>query len=213
VTSADLWYAMPVLAGRLIRLEPVTLEHVPGYLAAAGTGTDAEDVFRWLNSPGSTSGAPRTLDDARADILSALAARARGERFAYTQVDAATGEVAGTSSYYDVVPALRTIAIGHTWLGRRWWRSGHNTESKLLMLTHAFDTLGAARVVWHTDIHNERSQAAIARLGATREAEMRKHRIRRDGSWRTTVQYAMTDDDWPAAREKLTTALAGHRGS
>ena len=71
------------------------------------------------------------------------------------------------------------------------------------MLTHAFDTLGAARVVWHTDIYNERSQAAIARLGATREGELRKHRIRRDGSWRTTVQYSMTDDDWPAAREKL----------
>ena len=84
--------------------------------------------------------------------------------------------------------------------GTRWWRTGHNTESKLLMLTHAFETLGAARVVWHTDIHNERSQAAIARLGATREGELRKHRIRRDGSWRTTVQYSMTDDDWPGAK-------------
>ena len=114
----------------------------------------------------------------------------------------------GTSSYYDIVPAVRTIAIGHTWLGRRWWRTGHNTESKLLMLTHAFDTLGAARVVWHTDIHNARSQAAIARLGATREGELRKHRIRRDGSWRTTVQYSMTDDDWPAARERLADRLA-----
>ncbi len=71
------------------------------------------------------------------------------------------------------------------------------------MLSHAFDTLGAARVVWHTDIYNERSQAAIARLGATREGELRKHRIRRDGSWRTTVQYSMTDDDWPTAREFL----------
>ena len=119
----------------------------------------------------------------------------------------ATGEFAGSSSYYEVDPALRTIAIGHTWLGKRWWRTGHNTESKLLMLTHAFDTLGAARVVWHTDIYNERSQAAIARLGATREGELRKHRIRRDGSWRTTVQYSMTDDDWPEARDRLTARL------
>jgi N-acetyltransferase len=213
VTNTDLWYAMPVLAGGLIRLEPATLEHTAGYLAAAGSGTDAEEVFRWLNSPGSASGAPRTLDDARADLLSALAARARGERFAYTQLDAATGEVAGTSSYYDVVPALRTIAVGHTWLGKRWWRQGHNTESKLLMLSHAFDTLGAARVVWHTDIYNERSQAAIARLGATREGEFRKHRLRRDGSWRTTVQYSMTDDDWPAARGKLAAALDQYCGS
>ena len=208
MTPADLWYALPVLAGNLVRLEPLALEHAPGYLAAAGGGADAEDVFRWLNTPGSSSGAPRTLDDARADIVSALAARARGERFAYAQIDAATADVMGTSSFYDVVPSARTLAIGSTWLGKRWWRSGHNTESKLLMLTHAFDVLGAARVVWHTDVYNERSQAAIARLGAVREGELRKHRIRRDGSWRTTVQYSMTDDDWPAAREFLAKRLA-----
>lgn len=199
---------MPVLAGRLIRLEPMAAEHSDGYLAAAGSGADAEDVFRWVSTPGSAAtGAPRTPDDARLDVLAALVARARGERYAYAQLDAVTGEFAGSSSYYDVDPAARAIAIGHTWLGRRWWRTGHNTESKLLMLTHAFETLGAARVVWHTDIYNERSQAAIARLGATREGELRKHRIRRDGSWRTTVQYSMTDDDWPAARDRLTERL------
>jgi RimJ/RimL family protein N-acetyltransferase len=199
---------MPVLTGRLIRLEPLAIEHTTGYLAAVGTGSDADEVFRWMITPGSASGAPRTLDDARADIAAALAARARGERFAYAQADVTTGEFAGTSSYYDVVPSLRTIAIGHTWLGRPWWRTGHNTESKLLMLTHAFETLGAARVVWHTDIYNERSQAAIARLGATREGDLRKHRIRRDGSWRTTVQYSMTDDDWPTARNHLADRFA-----
>ena len=201
---------MPVLTGRLIRLAPLAAEDAEGYLAAAGTGTDAEEVFRWVMTPGSTSGAPRTLDDARGDVAAALAARARGERFAYAQFDAASGEFAGTSSYYDVSPALRTVSIGHTWLGRRWWRRGHNTESKLLMLTHAFETLGAERVVWHTDIRNERSQAAIARLGATREGELRKHRIRRDGSWRTTVQYSMIDEDWPAAKEHLTGRLSAH---
>jgi RimJ/RimL family protein N-acetyltransferase len=202
VTQRDDWYAMPVLTGRLIRLEPLAYEHAAGYLAAAGP--DADEVFRWL-SPAP----PRTLDDARAHIAAALAARARGVRFAYAQFDAVTGEFAGTSSYYEVDPAVRTLGIGHTWLGTRWWRTGHNTESKLLMLGHAFDTLGAARVVWHTDINNTRSQAAIARLGATREGELRKHRIRRDGSWRTTVQYSMTDDDWPAARAFLTKRLAG----
>ena len=200
---------MPELTGQLIRLRPITTEDAAGYLAAVGTGSDAEDVFRWVTTPGSAAtGAPRTLADAQADVDWALASRAKGERFAYAQIDAGTGEFAGSSSFYDVVPALRTIAIGHTWLGRRWWRPGHNTESKLLMLTYAFDTLGAARVVWHTDIHNERSQAAIARLGATREGELRKHRVRRDGSWRTTVQYSMTDDDWPVARTALTERLA-----
>jgi N-acetyltransferase len=196
------WYALPVLSGQLIHLEPLAVEHAGGYLAAAGTGVDAEDVFRWLSvfPPASTG-------DAEGHILAALAARARGERFAYAQFDAATGEFAGTSSLYDVSPGLRTLAIGHTWLGKRWWRTGHNTESKLLLLTYAFDTLGAARVVWHTDIHNERSQVAIARLGAHREGVLRKHRIRRDGSWRDTVQYSMTDDDWPAVRLELTERL------
>jgi RimJ/RimL family protein N-acetyltransferase len=176
----------------------MTIEHAPGYLAAAGTGPEAEDAFRWMNVP-----APASIEDATAQITAALAARARGERFAYTQFDAQTGAVAGTTSLYDVAPAVRALAIGHTWLGPRWWRRGHNTESKLLLLVHAFETLGAARVVWHTDINNVRSQDAIARLGATREGELRKHRIRRDGSWRTTVQYCMTDDDWPAARAFL----------
>jgi RimJ/RimL family protein N-acetyltransferase len=197
-----------MLEGALIRLEPLTVEHAAGYLAAAGTGDDAEAVFRWLNTPGSVNGSPRTLDDARRDILSGLAARARGERLPYAQIDVASGEFAGSSSYYEINPALRVLGIGHTWLGKRWWRSGHNTESKLLMLTHAFDVLGAARVVWHTDIYNEQSQTAIARLGATREGELRKHRIRRDGSWRTSVQYSMTDDDWAAAKARLTDRLA-----
>src|SRR5579875_2885089 len=199
---------MPVLAGRLVRLEQLAIEHADGYLSAAGDGADAEEIFRWLRTPGSISGAPRTLADARADIVAALAARVRGERLAYAQLDAISGEFAGTTSLYDVDPSARTLAIGGTWLGKRWWRTGHNTESKLLLLTYAFEPLGAARVVWHTDINNVRSQDAIARLGATREGELRKHRIRRDGSWRTTVQYSMTDDDWPAARTALTERLA-----
>lgn len=201
--TPDHWYALPVLRGRLVRLEPLSIEHAPGYLAAAGAGEDAEEVFRWMSVA-----APATQEAAEQHIYAALGARARGERFAYAQLDAGTGEVAGTTSLYEVVPALRTLAIGHTWLGRRWWRSGHNTESKLLLLRHAFDTLGAARVVWHTDINNVRSQQAIARLGASHEGVLRKHRIRRDGSWRDTVQFAMTDDEWPAVRERLTERLA-----
>jgi RimJ/RimL family protein N-acetyltransferase len=198
---ADRWYAQPVLPGILVRLEPLAIEHAAGWVAAAGGPQDAEEVFRW------TSVHPLDLDSARAQIEAALAARARGQRLPYAQLDARTGEVIGSTSLYEVDPSVRTVAIGHTWLGRRWWRTGHNTESKLLLLRYAFDELGAVRVVWHTDIYNTRSQAAIARLGATREGELRKHRIRRDGSWRTTVQYSMTDDDWPAARRFLTERL------
>jgi RimJ/RimL family protein N-acetyltransferase len=203
--TADMnaWYAMPAISGSLVRLEPLTVEHAAGYLAAAGTGADADEVFRWLSTA-----PPRDARDASAQISAALAARARGERLPYAQVDARTGEFAGTTSYYDIDPAVRTVAIGATWLGRRWWRTGHNTESKLLLLTHAFETLGATRVVWHTDIYNTRSQAAIERLGAVKEGVLRKHRIRPDGSWRDTVQYAMTDDDWPAAGAALRARLA-----
>jgi N-acetyltransferase len=200
----ELWYALPVLCGQRVRLEPLAYEHAAGYLAAVGTGEDAAEVFRWLSYPGGALAEPVTIDDARRHILIALASRARGARLPYAQVDAVTGTVIGTTSYYEVDPVSRSIAIGHTWLGRPWWRTGHNTESKLLMLTHAFDTLGAVRVVWHTDIFNTRSQAAIERLGAQKEGVLRKHRLRRDGSWRDTVQYAMTDDDWPAARARLT---------
>src|SRR5262249_4338500 len=108
--------------------------------------------------------------------------------------DATTGAAIGTSSYYGVNEATETIAIGYTQYARARWRTAVNTETKLLMMAHAFDTLGAGRVEWHTDIHNTRSQAAIERLGATREGVLRRHKRRADGTWRDTVQYAMTVD-------------------
>jgi RimJ/RimL family protein N-acetyltransferase len=194
---ADRWFETPVLSGRHIRLEPLSLAHVDGLLAASD-----DEVFRHLRDA-----TPTNREMCEAFVRGVLASRDRGERVAWTQVDAATGEAAGMTSYYEVDPALRTVAIGHTWLGRRWWRTGANTESKLLLLRRAFDDLGAVRVVWHTDIRNERSQAAIARLGAQREGVFRKHKIRRDGSWRDTVQFSMTDDDWPAVRDRLTARL------
>ena len=200
MTATSSWTDLPSLEGHYVRLEPLREEHAAGYLAAAGTGADADEVFRWLSIH-----PPTTVEEALSQVRDGISSSVRHP---FVQLDARTGDVAGTTSYYDVVPELRTLAIGHTWLGKRWWRSGHNTESKLLLLTHAFDVLGAARVVWHTDIYNERSQAAILRLGATFEGELRKHRIRRDGTWRTTMQYSMTDDDWPNARDRLTTRLA-----
>lgn len=198
----DAWFALPVLEGRHVRLEPLTVEHAPGLLAAAGTGDAAQETFRWLLDP-----APADVGEARRQVEAALAARAHGTRFPYAQVALPGESVVGSTSLYEVDPVSRALAIGYTWLGRSSWRTPLNTEAKLLLMTHAFETLGAARVVWHTDIRNERSQAAIARLGAQREGVLRKHRIRRDGSWRDTVQYSLTDDEWPAARERLTERL------
>src|ERR1700691_6697696 len=160
-----------------------------------------------MSPPGGALAQPVTLEDAARQMSAAWADRARGARLPYAQIDAARGEFAGTTSFSEVNPALRGLSSGHTWLGQRWWRTGHNTESKLLMLGFAFETLGAVRVVWHTDILNTRSQAAIERLGAVREGVLRKHRLRFDGSWRDTVQYAMVDDAWPAARAALAARL------
>jgi N-acetyltransferase len=212
VADEERWYQLPVLAGRLVRLEPLAMEHAPGYLAAAGSAEEAAEVFRWLSPPGGALAQPVTVEDAAGQIAAALAGRECQTRLPFAQFDAATGEFAGTTSFYEVNPALRAVGIGHTWLGRRWWRTGHNAEAKLLMLSHAFETLGAVRVVWHTDIRNTRSRAAIERLGAVREGVLRKHRIRVDGSWRDTVQYAMVDDDWPAAKTALAARLAAGPG-
>lgn len=196
------WYAMERLSGQLVDLVPLSFEHAAGYLAAARADDGADEVFQHM-----PAAAPSDEADATVQITAALAARARGERLPYAQLDAATGELIGTTSFYEVSPAARSLAIGYTWLGRSWWRTGHNTESKLLLLTHAFEVLGAARIVWHTDIRNVRSQEAIRRLGATQEGILRKHRIRPDHSWRDTVQYSMTDEDWAAARAQLVARL------
>jgi RimJ/RimL family protein N-acetyltransferase len=189
------FYAAPVLAGSLVRLEPLTPLHAEAVLAAA----DDDAVFAHLSFL-----RPRTLADAEALVERYLS----GHCVPWVQVEVATGEVVGLTSYYEVDAAMRTVAIGWTWLARRVWRTGVNTEAKLLLLRRAFDDLGTVRVVWHTDIRNDRSQAAIARLGAQREGVLRKHKLRPDGSWRDTVTFSMLDDEWPAARVALEDKLA-----
>jgi RimJ/RimL family protein N-acetyltransferase len=196
--SAD-WSVVPTLRGRRVLLVPLTEEHAAGLLAAA----DDDDVFTHLSTP-----RPRDVAESLAQVRGALAQPARQP---FAQLDPATGAVLGTTSFYDVDPATSSLAIGATWLSRRVQRTGVNREAKLLLLDHAFGERGAVRVVWHTDERNERSRTAIAALGAVEEGHLRKHRRRRDGSWRTTVQFALTDDDWPAVRARLVASLA--RGS
>lgn len=192
------WFERPVLTGRYVRLEPLSTEHVEGLFEASKD----PGVWTWLNER-----QPATAGDMRALVDQALALYERRFRLPWAQIDVATGEVAGTTSYYEVVPSHRTLCIGYTWLGSRWHRSGVNTEAKLLLMGRAFDDLGAIRVGWHTNARNERSRAAIERLGASFEGIHRKHRIREDGSIRDTAAYGMTDDDWPAAAEALQARL------
>jgi RimJ/RimL family protein N-acetyltransferase len=181
-----------------LRLVPLTLEHAEAFLAA--TGDRPDEVFAHLSYD-----PPRDLEQARA-VIERLNAPATQQP--YAQIVAETGEFAGTTSFYDIDPKLRALAIGHTWISRPWWRSWLNTSSKLTLLTHAFEQLGAERMVWHTDIRNLRSRQAILRLGAQQEGVLRHHRIRRDGSWRDTVQFSMLADEWPAARGRLYERLA-----
>ncbi|SDR92426.1 GNAT family N-acetyltransferase [Microlunatus soli] len=180
-----------------LRLEPLTTDHAEAFLAAAND--HADEVFAHLSHrpPQDVAGATAIIERLNAPA----------DQIPYAQIIVETGEFAGTTSFYEVNPALRALAIGHTWIGYRWWRSWLNSTSKLTMLTRAFDGLGAERVVWHTDIRNTRSQQAIQRLGAQHEGVFRHHRIRPDGSWRDTVQFAMIAEEWPAAEAALQAAL------
>ncbi len=185
------WYESPDLAGDEVKLVQLRPHHAAGVLAAA----DDDEVFRWMSFR-----RPADMPDAEALVDRYLTTPGQ---VAWAQIDQRSNELAGVTTYYDIDPVNRSVAIGSTWLGKRFWRTPVNTEAKLLLLARAFDELGAARVVWHADSMNQRSLDAIERLGATREGTLRKHRIRFDGSWRDTAVASMLDDEWPAARERL----------
>lgn len=193
------WFAAPDLPGPRLALTAIGPDDAEEFCRALGSPAEAGQVLEHLSYP-----PPDSPAQARALIERFLA---DDDRIAYAQRLRSTGELVGTTSFYQIRPDARSIAIGHTWLARRHWGTGLNAESKLLMLRRAFDRLAAERVVWHTDVRNTRSQAAIERLGATRDGLLRRHRVRRDGSWRDTVQYSMLRAEWPAARLGLVDRL------
>ncbi|RIV40809.1 bifunctional pyridoxamine 5'-phosphate oxidase family protein/GNAT family N-acetyltransferase [Micromonospora radicis] len=188
------WHEPVPLRGTHVLLEPLDLTHAEELFAA----TADPEVWRHFGTR-----QPTDVAALAAIVRGYLAAGHRGEQVPWVQRCAVTGAVVGSTSYYEIDPERRSVTIGYTFLGRPWWRTGINTEAKLLLLDRAFGELGAVRVAWHTDIRNERSQRAIERLGATREGVLRMHRLRPDGSWRDTVQYSMTIDEWPNAQVRL----------
>ena len=181
------------LAARGIELVPLALEHEAGLRAAA------QDGELWRLRVTSVPEPQQT----RQYIEDALAMREAGNRFAFVVREANTGTVLGCTSYHDILPAVKRVEIGWTWYARRCQRSAVNTTAKLLLLTHAFETLGCHVVGWRTDNFNFASQAAIERLGAKTDGVIRGHALRRDGTIRDTVMYSMRAGEWPEAKAQL----------
>ena len=178
------WIEPVTLAGAHVVLEPAAERHHADLLAA---GQD-DLVWAWL---------PWARPRSEADVAAMIEGQ-RGIAHVFAQVEAASGRAVGFTTYRDIDDEHRTLEIGGTWIGRPWWRTAINTEAKLLLIGHAFETLGANRVALKTDIRNERSQAAIARLGAVREGVLRHQYVRRDGTLRDTVLYSIVPEEWPA---------------
>ena len=189
-----------VMRDRNVRLEPLGLEHVAGLADAAADGELWKLRITSVPEP----------QDTRAYIETALEGRAQGHRFAFAVLDDASGQVLGSTSFHDILPAVRRVEIGWTWYRKSVQRTHVNTTAKLLMMGHAFDQLGCHVVGWRTDNFNFASQRAIERLGAWKDGVIRGHALRRDGTIRDTVMYSMRSGEWPEARAQLLYLLQRH---
>ena len=181
------------LSARGVTLVPLSLEHEDGLRAAAADGELWNIRVTSVPEPQQT----------RQYIEDALAMRAAGSRFAFAVTESATGTVLGSTSYHDILPAVKRVEIGWTWYARRCQRTHVNTTCKLLMMGHAFDTLGCHVVGWRTDNYNFASQRAIERLGARKDGVLRHHALRRDGTVRDTVMYSLAAGEWPEVKAHL----------
>jgi hypothetical protein len=184
------------LEARGVQLAPLGLEHETGLRAAAADGLLWNIRVTSVPEPEQT----------RKYIEDALAMRQAGNRFAFVVLDA-EGKVLGSSSYHDIVPSIRRLEIGYTWYAKSAQRSHVNTTCKLLLMTHAFETLGCHVVGWRTDNFNYASQAAIERLGAHKDGVLRGHALRRDGTIRDTVMYSLRSGEWPEVKAQLLHSL------
>ncbi|RQO63397.1 GNAT family N-acetyltransferase [Paucibacter sp. KBW04] len=185
------------LHGRHVRLEPLSLAHVDG-LTAVGT---APELWAWVPTQ------VRNREEMQAYVEAALADQARGLALPFAIIDARSGMVIGSTRFGSISAKDRRVEIGWTWYAPSHQRSGANTEAKTLLLTHAFETLGALRVEFKTDVLNAKSRAAIARLGAQQEGIFRRHVICSTGRVRDTVYFSIIDSEWPAVKDRLASML------
>jgi N-acetyltransferase len=188
------------LEGHGVRLEPLGRDHHDGLVTAA---RDGELWNLWFTS------VPEP-DQTHAYISAALAGQETGHMLPWAVRDLATGLIAGSTRYHDIVGAARRVEIGYTWYARRWQKSHVNTACKLLLLSHAFDALGCAVVGLRTDNFNFASQQAIEGLGAKKDGVLRHHAPRRDGTVRDTVMYSILASEWRDVKRHLEARLARH---
>jgi RimJ/RimL family protein N-acetyltransferase len=183
-----------ILAGLLVRLEPICEAHVAD-LAAFG---DDESIWRYM-----PFGQIRTPEQMAALVGDLLARQAQGTEFGFAVMALDIGRAIGSTRYLDIQPRNRALEIGGTWYAPAYQRTGVNTECKYLLLKHAFDKLDCKRVQFKTDLRNERSQRALERIGAVREGVLRKNLILPDGYARSSVYYSILADEWPAVKTLL----------
>ena len=183
-----------------IRLEPLSPEHHDGLVAAASDGELWKLWFTSVPEPGGVANYIRDAAKGRND----------GHMLPWAVRDLNTNTIVGSTRYHDIVPAIDRVEIGWTWYASRCQRTNVNTTCKLLLLEHAFDTLGCAVVGLRTDNFNFRSQKAIEALGAKKDGVLRRHQARRDGSVRDSVMYSILKEEWPDVRRHLELRLGRH---
>ena len=187
------YFSRVALHGARTALVPLSREHTDD-LAAAGADPA---IWHWLPTAHDQLGSMAVF------VSGALALQEQCKAVPFTTIDRVTGRIAGSTRFHFIEPEQRRLEIGVTWLGRDFQRSHINTEAKLLQMWYAFEVLGCRRVEWKADAANQRSRAALLRLGATEEGTFRHHMIYPDGRNRDSVYFSIIDGEWPAAKERL----------
>lgn len=195
----DPWTHVPSLRGQHVVLEPLRADHAGALRLALGDGELSRLWFTNVPAPNDVDGY----------IAAALAMQAQGKALVFAVHDA-NGEIVGCTRFYDLDPAVPRVQIGYTFYAPRVQRTGLNTEAKLLLLAHAFETMGCVCVGFETSWFNHASRTAIARLGAKQDGVLRSHRRHADGSVRDTVAFSIIESEWPAVKRNLRHRLEQH---
>jgi N-acetyltransferase len=191
------------LEGELVRLEPLSLDHLDD-LVTAGL---RPGVFRWFLDPVDSA------DGMREFVEGALANQAAGSELPFATIERVTGKAVGSTRFLNIDRTHHRLEIGYTWVTTERQGAGLNTEAKLLQLTHAFEDLGCMRVEFKTDSLNERSRGALLGIGSSFEGIFRDHMIRHDGTHRHSAYYSVVEGEWPAVKAGLQARLKGQRTS